>query len=91
MARSGQITVGTAGIAVQGPDQRAGLVAFKSHPDNTGVTWLGSDGAGDVSNANGYPLGAGSGEQVIIHAGNLLAFWFDAEVSGEKICWLTLE
>lgn len=90
MAQSGQITVATVGTAVQGTDQSCSLVSFKAHPDNTDTVWIGEDGAGDVSSSNGYPLDPG--EQIILQVpgDNLSTLWFDADVNGEKICWLRL-
>jgi hypothetical protein len=88
MAKSGQITVTTAGTAVQGTDQSAHLVALKAHPDNTDAVWVGNV-SGDVSNANGFPID--TGETVIVVVSNLNELWFDADVNGEKICWLLLD
>lgn len=91
-ALSGQITVTTAGTAVQGPSTpTARYFAIKAHPDNTGIIWVGSDGEGDVASTNGFPLEAGEG--VVVDAketgnGSLSAHWFDASVNGEKACWL---
>lgn len=87
MARSGQITVTTSGTAVQGTTQAGSLFALKAHPDNTDVVWVGNVSE-DVSNANGYPLEPG--EQIIVQIPNLNALWVDADVNGEKLCWLAL-
>ena len=89
MARSGQITVTTAGTAVQGTDQISGLVAFKAHPDNTDAVWVGNDDADDVTANNGFPLEPG--ESIIVQVGNLKQLYFDADVNGEKVCWLALD
>jgi hypothetical protein len=85
---SGQITVATAGTAVQGPDVPfvAGI-AVKAHPDNADTVWVGNNGSNTVSSANGFPLNPGEG---VVLAGNLNQYWFNADVSGEKICWLTV-
>ena len=88
MALSGLITVTTAGTAVQGSDVPGSIFAIKAHPDNTDTVWVGEDGAGDVSAANGFPLNAG--ESVVVEVANLNHFWFDADVNGEKLCWLKL-
>lgn len=97
---SGQITVTTAGTAVQGPTSPKGMVfAVKSHPDNTDTVWVGNDGSDDVSSVTGFPLNVGEGaayeltiEGVEVASGiNLSALWFDADVSGEKICWTRLK
>jgi hypothetical protein len=88
MALSGQVTVTTAGTAVQGTSQVGHLFAVKAHPDNTDAVWVGNDDAGDVTSSNGYPLDAG--ETVVLVLGNLNQAWFDADVSGEKVCWIRI-
>lgn len=86
-ANSGQVTVAVAGTAVQFPDRVvAGPVSVKAHPDNTDVVYVGNDGAGDVSNANGLPLAAGE-ELYLKYVHNLNVLWADADTSGEKLAW----
>lgn len=87
MARSGQITVTTAGTAVQGDDVPGVEFIIIAHPDNTEDVWVGNDGAGDVTANNGYPLGTND-NAIPIAIPNLNALWFDADVDGEKICWI---
>jgi hypothetical protein len=89
MARSGLITVTTAGTAVQGTDQVGHLFAIKAHPDNTDTVWVGNDDAADVAATNGYPLNPG--EAITVELGNLKDLYFDSDVNGEKICWLRLD
>ena len=90
-ARSGSITVTTAGTAVQGPSYpkagNAKLVAFllKADAANTDTVYVGNDGAGDVTSANGFPLG--TGESMVVEVNSLDDLWFDAAVNGEKIRW----
>lgn len=87
-ALSGIITITTAGTAVQGPATPAGQpVAVKAHPDNSDTVWVGNDGAGDVANTNGFPLNPGEG---VVLQGNLARYYFDADVNGEKLCWLVV-
>lgn len=86
---SGQITVTTAGTAVAGPDVRGHEWLVRAHPDNTQEVWVGQDGAGDVTNTNGFPL-VPTSEPVRFYAPNLNLLRFDADVNGEKICWLKL-
>lgn len=87
---SGQITVTTAGTEVQGPDlQVNGDVLFKAHPSNTGIMYMGNDGAGAVSATTGFPLSA-TGDTVIRRVNNLLDLWFDSSVNGEKVCYLLI-
>lgn len=89
MALSGQITVSTAGTAVQGTNQPGTLFAIKAHPDNADTIWAGNDDAGDVTSSNGFPLNP-SDAAVIVQAANLNQFWFDADANGDKVCWLRL-
>lgn len=86
-ARSGVITIATAGTAQAGPATAGISVAVKAHPDNSDTVWIGNDGAGDVANTNGFPLNPGEG---VVLSGNLSQFYFDADVSGEKLCWLVI-
>lgn len=85
--RSGIIAITTAGTAQAGPATEGISVAVKAHPDNSDTVWIGNDGAGDVASTNGFPLNPGEG---IVLSGNLSQFYFDADVSGEKICWLVI-
>ena len=91
---SGQITVTTAGTAVQGPSTPDGsLFALKALPNNAGTVYVGNDGADDVTSANGFPLDPGEGVVVDIAdlpGQDLSIFWFDAATSGDKIAWLRL-
>lgn len=86
MARSGVITVTTAGTAVNGPNQPGREFIIKAHADNTDTIYVGNDGADDVAAANGFPLNAG--ESVPLFLNNLKDLWFDADVSGEKVAWI---
>lgn len=85
---SGQITVTTAGTAVQGTDIRgiAWLIRFISA--NTGLGYIGNNGSGDVASTTGYELSPG--DQIYIEADNLNRFWFDTSVNGEKFCWVAV-
>lgn len=87
MALSGQITVTTAGTAVQGTDQPGLEFLIIAHPDNTDTVWVGNDSSGDVTSSNGYPLHTGQ-NAIAIRVPNLNALYFDADVNGEKICWI---
>lgn len=91
MARSGQITVTTAGTAVQGTDQAGNLFAIKAHPDNTDTVWVGNDetASPDVTSSNGFPLGSADAA-ILLFVSNLNALWFDSDVSGEKFCWVKI-
>ena len=88
---SGQITVTTAGTAVQGASVapydgvRSGFY-IRALSANTGLIYIGNDGADDVTSANGYELAAGNA--VFIPCKNLNELWFDSSVNGEKACWL---
>lgn len=86
-ARSGRVTVTTAGTAVQGPDVPGASFAIKAHPDNTDTVWVGN-ASNTVTSSTGYPLNPG--EAVPIDVTNLSLLWFNADVNGEKVCWLRL-
>lgn len=90
MAMSGQKTVTTAGTAVQLGTQRiSGALMVKALLANTGNIFIGNDGAGDVTSANGMELDAG---EVIIfsYVGSLETIWIDSSVNGEGVSWLML-
>lgn len=89
VALSGQITVAAAGTAEQGDDTSGfSRVAVKAHPDNADTVWVGSDGAGDVTASNGFPLNPGEG---VVLQGNLNLYWFDVDSNGDVVCWLVVE
>lgn len=92
MALSGQITVTTAGTAVRGDSQRGMTFLLAAHPDNTDTVWVGSDEAAspDVSATIGFPLSSAGTPTAVIDTHNLNNIWFDADVSGEKVCWLRI-
>lgn len=85
MIISGQITVTTAGTAVQGSDIDCFGVFIKALPTNTGVIYLGNVN-GDITTSNGFPLSAG--EVIYLEITNLSHLWFDASVNSQKIAWL---
>jgi hypothetical protein len=87
MFQSGQVTVATAGTAVQGPDVPGPVFAIKAHPSNTGQLWVGNSGQ-DVSSTTGYPLAPG--EQVLVRGVNLKNVWFDVDTSTEKATWIVV-
>jgi hypothetical protein len=90
MALSGRKAVTTAGTAVVlGTQQVAAPLAVKANTVNTGLIYIGNDGAGDVASTNGFSLAAGD---VIIfeHVGHLGNIWIDSAVNGEGVSWLIL-
>lgn len=85
-AVTGQITVTTAGTAVQGPDVLTpGGVFIKALAANTGKMYYGNNDNGDVDSSTGFELSAG--EKIYVGIGNLKDLWFDSSVNGEKVCW----
>jgi hypothetical protein len=88
MASSGQITVTTAGTAVQGPATSGISVAVKALANNAGLVYIGNDGSADVTSANGFELAPGEG--VVVNK-SLKAFWFDSATNGDKLCWVDLD
>lgn len=89
-ALSGQKTVSAAGAAVPlGSQPVQGPILLKALPANTGLVYVGNDGAGDVSSANGLPLAAGD-VVVFDHVSSLAAVFVDSAVNGEGVAWLLL-
>lgn len=88
-ARSGQITVTTAGTAVQGT-ATAKYYGFyiRALSTNTGKVYVGNDGANDVTSSNGYELSAG--DDIYIECQNLNELWFDSATNGDKFCWIAV-
>lgn len=90
MAISGQKTIAAAGTAEPlGSQAVNGALAVKALAANTGLIYLGNDGAGELAPGSGYELAAG--EQVVFaYNGHLSSLLLDAEVSGEGVCWILL-
>lgn len=86
---SGQIIIATPGTAEQGPHVEGHYFALKAHPANVGTVWLGNDGNDDVSSSSGFPLDPGEGVEVF--ARTLAALYFEADNSGDKVCWVRVE
>ncbi len=84
---SGIVTVTTTGTAVQGSDVRGTVFELKAHPDNTDTAWVGNV-ASDVSASNGFPMDPG--ETLVLQITNINQVWFDADVSGEKVCFIRM-
>ncbi len=91
MALSGQKTVAAAGTAeALGSAQVSAPLMVKALDSNTGKVYIGNDGAGDVSSANGLVLL--SGEVVIFNwVGNLASLFVDVTVNGEGVSWILLD
>lgn len=85
-ARTGQITVATAGTAVQGPNVPVPSgIYLRALSGNAGKVYFGNNDNGDVDTSTGYELAAG--DTVYIAISNLDDLWFDAATSGDKFCW----
>lgn len=85
MVRSGQKTVAAAGTAVQvGTDTAKHHYLIRALPANTGNVYIGNDGDGDVTSANGYALD--STDQIEFH-GRLSDLYLDVDTNDEGICW----
>jgi hypothetical protein len=86
-AISGVIDIPTAGTAVQGTDiVTPNGVWIKALAGNSGLTYVGNDGAGDVASTNGFELTAGDVIHVTVQ--NLNELYFDAATNGDDICWI---
>lgn len=90
MSLSGKKTITAAGTAeALGTTEINGPVAVKALSTNTGLIYVGNDGAGDVSSANGFQLSAG--EVVVFDMITLLSeIMVDAAVNGEGVTWIML-
>lgn len=90
--RSGQTTVTTAGTAVPLTTTavRCTRVIIQALEGNTGAIYVGNDGAGDVSSANGFVLGstAGTNDRVELACGDTANIWLDAATNGEGVSWI---
>ena len=90
MAISGQKTVTAAGTAqALGSQIVNAALMVKALPTNTGLVYIGNDGAGDVSSENGMPLQAGD-VALFDFVGNLADIKVDSVVNGEGVAWLIL-
>lgn len=90
MALSGIKTIPTAGTALPlGSQPVVGPLMVKALTTNTGLVYIGNDGAGDVSSSNGFPLSAGD-VVILNHISNLAAVIVDSAVNGEGVAWLIL-
>lgn len=89
MIRSGQVTVASAGTAVQASTDTAERVYFlRAHPDNTGNIAIGNDGSDDVTVDNGLILK--NTDPPIRVACRLSDIYVDVATGGDKLCWFTV-
>ncbi len=88
LSHSGQKQVTIAGTAerVHPGMPVLGPLQVKALPGNTGLVYVGNDGAADVSSSNGFPLSAGEAV-VFFRVADLCYLWLDAAVSGEGVAW----
>ena len=86
MAVSGQVTVITPGIAVQGPSEPGSLFLLKAHPNNTGLVSLLSETSGSTS---GFMMAAG--DQTLRSCANLSGLYFDANLANQIAMWFKVE
>ncbi len=89
-AYSGQKTVTAAGTAeALGSGICLSNLMIKALIGNTGYIYVGNDGAGDVSSANGQVLSAG--DYIVLENVALFEHIFvDSSVNGEGVSWLKL-
>jgi hypothetical protein len=80
-AAAGQITIVG---STNGPDiENSGGFYLKPHPDNSDAVWVGS---ASVTSGTGFPLEPG--ETLLAAVRNLNKLYFNADVGGEKVCWI---
>ena len=91
MALSAQKTVTTAGASeALGTAQLNGPLMVKALDTNTGKVYIGNDGTGHVSSANGLILLAGE-VMFFSWVGSLASIMLDVSVNGEGVSWLQLD
>ena len=89
-ALSGQKAIAAAGTAeALGSQLINGPLMVKALIANTNLMYIGSDGAGDVTSANGLQLAAGD-VVVFDFVGDLATLWLDSAVNGEGVSWIVL-
>ncbi len=87
---SGVTRVPTAGTAVSlGSQVVNGSLTIKALTTNTGLVYIGNDGANSVSSANGLPLLAGE-VAVFVFVGNLSGLFLNSAVNNEGVSWIVL-
>ncbi len=94
MALSGQKVVTTAGTAVALGTQATlgGEVWIKALSTNTGLIYVGNDGAGDVANNNGFVLSKNEWVELdMCKASSLASIMIDSSVNGEGVSWILTE
>lgn len=90
MAYSGQKTIATAGTELQLGTQRIdGPLMVRALAGNTGVIYIGNDGAGAVASTTGYQLSKGESVR-FDHVGSLSDIWVDCATNGDIVCWLAI-
>ena len=89
-AISGQKTVAAAGTAeALGSALIHGPLMIKALLANTNNVYIGNDGAGDVTSANGIELDAGE-VAIFNHVGSLANLIVDVDTNGEGVTWTAL-
>ena len=90
-ALSGQKTVTTAGteVALAASSRVQCAVAIKALTTNTGLVYVGNDGAGAVSSSTGFPLAAGD-VTIMEYVDDLANIMVDSAVNGEGVAYLVL-
>lgn len=91
-AKSGQVSLSGAGTAIPlHPSLALGCpVLIKAKTTNTGLVYVGNDGANSVSNTTGFVLAAGD-LAIFDRVENLNTVYGVAAVAGEGICWLAMD
>jgi hypothetical protein len=90
-AMSGQKSITAAGTAeaLSASNKAQCAVAVKALTTNTGLVYVGNDGAADVSSSNGFPLAAGD-TIIFEYVDDLANIWVDSAVNGEGVAYLVL-
>ena len=87
-ARSGQITVTTAGTAVVGPNTGPGTFVLKPVSANSGTyMYVGNDGSDDVASGTGFDLKKDL-DKIMLTVSNLNQWYFDTDTNGDKMSYI---
>ena len=87
MIRSGQVTVTTAGTAVQaGTDSALREYWIRARAANTGDIYIGNNGSDSVAATTGLALS--KTDAPILVRCKLSELWVDAASNGDKLTWL---
>jgi len=84
--KSGQKTIATAGSAARVTTDPYEVITIKALAGNTGIVYVGNDGADDVTSSNGFELSAK--EEITLYTSDKV--YLDVAVNGEGVSFIIL-